>query len=458
VEQQIQGKVAGANIQANSGAPGGGMQVELRGVTSINAVAKPLYVIDGVIVSDIAIPSNANAVTAASGGSNPSLTQDNQVNRIVDLNPNDIESIEILQGPSAAAIYGSQASSGVILITTKRGRAGRPQINVTQRFGFSDLANRLGFRPRDFSSAAEVDAEFGLDPGTAASYNYQPGVSYDLEDALSPRNALSYETSASISGGTETTRYFASGLWKDDEGVMENTGFDKQSLRLNLDQAIGDRLMLQVSTNLVHSVARRGVSNNDNAGVSPFMVYAFTPNVFDLDQCLESDPRSVCANVAGSYPDNPFERSNPLETIGMMESDEGVWRLIGSGRVEWDPVRSTKHNLKILGVGGVDRFHQKNELLFPPELQFEESRSTDGLRGTSLLSKQGDNLGRSGLHNDRSQHVPHHEQRNGAGTEQCERRNQRTGERAAAAHGELECLSARRGLDQRGPVAGKHCR
>ncbi len=386
IEQQIQGKVAGANIQSNSGAPGGGVQVELRGVTSINAVAQPLYVIDGLIVSDVAIPSNANAVTAAASGSNPELTQDNQVNRIVDINPNDIESIEILRGPSAAAIYGSQASSGVILITTKRGRSGRPQINVTQRFGFFDLANKLGFRPRDFSSANEVDTELGLAAGTAAAYNFQPGVSYDLEDALSPRNALSYESSVGISGGDENTRYFASALWKDDEGVMENTGFEKQSLRVNLDQALGDRIMVQMSTNLVHTSARRGVSNNDNAGVSPFMVYPFTPNVFNLDRCVESDSRPICANVAGTYPDNPFERSNPLETVALMDGDESVWRLIGSGRIEWDAVRSANHNFKILGVGGVDRFHQKNELLFPPELQFEESRSTDGLRGTSLLS------------------------------------------------------------------------
>lgn len=118
VEQQLVGKVAGADIQQNSGAPGGGVQVRLRGVTSVNASAQPLYVVDGTIMSDIAIPSNQNAVTAAAGGSNPALTQDAQVNRIADLNPNDIESIEILKGASASAIYGGRASNGVVIITT----------------------------------------------------------------------------------------------------------------------------------------------------------------------------------------------------------------------------------------------------------------------------------------------------------------------------------------------------
>src|SRR6267154_1062993 len=121
VEQALQGKVVGASIQANSGAPGGGMQMRLRGVTSINGSSEPLYVVDGVVVSNVAIPSNQNAVTRSTQGSNPSLTQDNQVNRIADLNPNDIENIEVLKGASASAIYGSRASNGVVIITTRRG-------------------------------------------------------------------------------------------------------------------------------------------------------------------------------------------------------------------------------------------------------------------------------------------------------------------------------------------------
>src|SRR5688500_1749911 len=136
IEHALQGKVAGAVISTNSGAPGGGVQVRMRGVTSINAQSEPLYVVDGVLLSNVAIPSNQNAVTNAAGGSNPSLDQDAQVNRIADLNPNDIESVEILKGASASAIYGSRASNGVVIITTKRGRTGRPELRLTQRFGF----------------------------------------------------------------------------------------------------------------------------------------------------------------------------------------------------------------------------------------------------------------------------------------------------------------------------------
>src|SRR4051812_20286209 len=164
VEQALQGKVVGASIQANSGAPGGGMQMRLRGVTSINGSSEPLYVVDGVVLSNVAIPSNQNAVTKATQGSNQSLTQDNQVNRIADINPNDIENIEVLKGASASAIYGSRASNGVVIITTRRGRAGERQVNATQRLGFSKVSKTLG--SRTFNSLPEAVGVWGPSAST----------------------------------------------------------------------------------------------------------------------------------------------------------------------------------------------------------------------------------------------------------------------------------------------------
>src|SRR5512144_2807404 len=134
IESALQGKIPGATIQANSGAPGGGLQVNLRGVSTIIGDLEPLYVVDGIAVSDVAIPNGANAVTQAQAGGNP-RNQDNAVNRIADINPDDIERIEVLKGGSAAAIYGSKATNGVIFITTKRGQVGKPQFNFTQRLG-----------------------------------------------------------------------------------------------------------------------------------------------------------------------------------------------------------------------------------------------------------------------------------------------------------------------------------
>ena len=135
-----QGKVTGAHISENSGAPGGGSIVRIRGVTTIIGQFTPLYVVDGVIVSDEQLATGTNFLTEAIRNRLAPTTdnQDNAANRIADLNPYDIEKVEVLKGAAASAIYGSKASNGVILITTKRGQAGRPQFGVTQRFGAVD--------------------------------------------------------------------------------------------------------------------------------------------------------------------------------------------------------------------------------------------------------------------------------------------------------------------------------
>ncbi len=179
-----------------------------------------IWVIDGIVVSNDAIPNGADAVTQAQAGGNP-RNQDNPTNRIADLNPEDIERIEVLKGGSAAAIYGSKATNGVIIVTTKKGQVGKPQFNLTQRFGTFSKANDLG--RRTFSTVDEAVSVFG--PQAAASF--QPGVTFDVEDQLYGRNALSYETSVSVSGGTDQTRYFVSGLIKDDEGIAINTDYQE---------------------------------------------------------------------------------------------------------------------------------------------------------------------------------------------------------------------------------------
>src|SRR5216117_1039648 len=140
IDYALQGKIPGALVTQNSGAPGGGVQVQLRGVSTINSAFQPIYVIDGIIVDNSSIANGLNAITAAAGG-NFGSSQDVRVNRTADINPNDIESIQILKGPSTSAIYGSRGTNGVIVITTKQGQAGRTTLDLTQRFGSAALSN-----------------------------------------------------------------------------------------------------------------------------------------------------------------------------------------------------------------------------------------------------------------------------------------------------------------------------
>jgi TonB-linked SusC/RagA family outer membrane protein len=370
LESALQGKIPGALIQSNSGAPGGGIQVNLRGVSTINAGTDPLFVVDGVVISNDAIPNGADAVTQAQAGGNP-RNQDNPTNRIADLNPEDIERIEVLKGGSAAAIYGSKATNGVVIITTKRGQAGKPQFNLTQRFGMFSRANDLG--RREFGSLAEA-LDVYTDTALVTSL-FQPGRTFDIEDQIYGRQALSYETSASVSGGTEQTRYYVSGLIKNDEGIAINTGYEKQSLRANIDQWLADWITLSVNTNVIHSRSDRGLSNNDNAGTSPYLVFPFTPNFIDL---------SPTGDEITDFPANPFERSNPIQTFSFLKNDEDTWRALGTLTARVNLLTNARHNLNVITIGGVDYFNQENDFVSPPELEYEPN---DGQPGTVVLGK-----------------------------------------------------------------------
>ena len=359
IENALQGKIAGAIITSNSGAPGGGVQVQLRGTTSIGSSSSPLYVVDGVIVSNDAISSGLTTITQASrviGTSN----QDQQVNRIADINPNDIEDITVLKGASAGAFYGSAASNGVIIITTKRGRQGTPAFNITQRLGQFSLSNKLDLRC--FKSAEEAAAA-GLD-ATA----WQPKCN-DFQDQFYGQKDLSYETDMSVSGGSGGTTYFAAGLVKRDAGIELGTGYNKQSLRVNVGQLVGSKLNIKANTEIIHSLTVRGVSGNDNANVNPYTVFSYTPTFYDL------------APVDGVYPRNPYlsNEDNPFQDRDNLHTPENVYRFIGGATANYNLFSTVRQTLDFVANGGIDHFNQLDKLVSPRFLYFEP---TDGLPGT----------------------------------------------------------------------------
>lgn len=141
MDSALAGKFTGAEIKNSSGAPGGGISMRLRGVTSIFGDQQPLFIVDGVYVDNSSIGLGNNIVSEASGGGNTSSTQDDASNRIADIDPEDIESVEILKGASAAAIYGSRAAGGVVIIKTKTGKIGKPQISFHKQLVLEALPN-----------------------------------------------------------------------------------------------------------------------------------------------------------------------------------------------------------------------------------------------------------------------------------------------------------------------------
>jgi TonB-linked SusC/RagA family outer membrane protein len=369
IENALAGRIAGAQVIANSGAPGGGNQIRLRGVTSVFGSADPLYVVDGVIASNDAVQPGTNAISAANRNTSNSTNQDNGVNRIADLNPADIESVEILKGASASAIYGSKASNGVVIIKTKSGTGGgRPVVNVVQRFGTVDLSGKFGARRFTLAEAEAHGATKGLSQAVVDQNYAQCNGFCDFEEELFGEHPLNFETSISVRGGSGNTSYFVSGINKYDGGIEKNTDYRKQGVRLNLTQLIGSRLSLQVNNNLIRTITRRGISNNDNANITPYFVMAGTPSYFYQKP-----------DASGNYPTNPFTTTNPFQNRDFIDTPEEVYRLLSAVNATYSAITTERQTLQLRIDGGIDRFNQQDNIVSPRFLFFE---GNDGLPGT----------------------------------------------------------------------------
>lgn len=365
VDQALQGKVPGAIISTNSGAPGGGTQIQLRGVSTLNAGFQPLYVIDGVVVDNSSIANGLAAVTQSSRG-NFSSSQDQLVNRSADINPNDIESIQILKGPSAGAIYGSKGTNGVIVITTKQGQVGgKSSLDLAQRFGSTSLSRKLGLRC--FSSAAEVHAAGYDSTGFGAATN----KCNDYEQQLYGEHPFNYQTVASLRGGSAAgTTYFLSGLVQHDGGLVRNDFYNKQSLRANVGQQFSSRLHLQANVQGIHSLTQRGISGNDNTGINPYTTFSYTPSFIDLQRRAD-----------GTFPKNPItdvSNSNPLQNAELIKTPEDVYRIIGSGSAVYNLLAQERQTLDFTLTGGIDSYSDHSKIVSPATAYVEQVNANPG--------------------------------------------------------------------------------
>ncbi|MCC7052451.1 MAG: SusC/RagA family TonB-linked outer membrane protein [Gemmatimonadaceae bacterium] len=385
IDQALQGKVVGANINLNSGIPGGGAQIQIRGNTSMFGSGQPLFVIDGVLMSNDAISTGRNAITQASGGlAVVTSSQDAPSNRLADLNPNDVESIEVLKGAAASALYGSRATNGVVLITTKKGRSGAPRFNITQRFGGSSLLRQTGTRQftdtaTAFAVAANLNPASVADVRAATIANGGVVPFYDYQKDLYGRQALAYETVVSIDGGNDNTRYRAAITNSNNPGIAVNTGARRQAVRMNLDQNITSRITANVGVGVSRFASDRGLDGNDNTNTSPLYALAYTPALVDLR--MRAD---------GTFPENPFPGgggsggSNPFQTFQHLKNSENTYRMQSNARVDYQVLATDLQQLRFSAVGGIDRFDTDGQILSPGFLQYEPR---DNLLGTAVQSQ-----------------------------------------------------------------------
>lgn len=234
LDQALQGKVAGVVVQQVSGQPGGGVSIQIRGVSSISGANAPLYVIDGVIIPPPTDPGD---------GSNP----------LAGINPSEVESVDVLKDASATAIYGSQATNGVIIITTKRGKAGAPRISYDLYGGFQELPKQLPVvNLRQFAQFINARAAvWGFDSRPEFANPQYLGTGTNWQDALFRRAPMSNQT-ATISGGDARTQYLLSASYFDQEGISLGSNFKRYSVRLNLDNKTTSWLKVGTSLQLAH--------------------------------------------------------------------------------------------------------------------------------------------------------------------------------------------------------------
>lgn len=260
IEQAIQGRAAGVYITQNSGQPGGGISVNIRGISSINGNTEPLYVVDGVQIEGQRVGFGATS----------------SANPLAGINPNDIEDIQILQGPSATAIYGSRATNGVILITTKRGRAGQVALNYVFQYNVQTPPKRLNvMNLREY--AQMVNDFHAYAGGTVQEELLDPnilGKGTDWQKELF-NNAPMAKHQLSMSGGTAGTTYYLSGEYMDQKGVADGSGFKRYGFRLNLDNQ--PREWATIGANLSFNQTKENLTTSQENVISDALT--LTPQV-----------------------------------------------------------------------------------------------------------------------------------------------------------------------------------
>jgi len=233
-DQALQGKVAGVVVQQVSGQPGGGVSIQIRGVSSISGSNSPLFVIDGIIIPPVSDPGN---------GGNP-------LNAI---NPAEIETIDVLKDASATAIYGSQATNGVVVITTKRGKVGPPQVSYDFYAGYQELPKELPVvNLQQLATFLNARAQvWGFDARPEFANPQYLGAGTDWQKELFRKAPMTSHT-LTVSGGDPRTQYLLSASYFDQEGIALGSDFTRYSVRMNLDNKTTDWLKVGTSLQLAH--------------------------------------------------------------------------------------------------------------------------------------------------------------------------------------------------------------
>lgn len=365
LDQALQGRAAGVQVTQVSGRPGGETSIRIRGSSSINAGNEPLYVVDGMLITSDNGQTNAGG-TAGSG-----------LNGLSSISPSDIERIEILKDASATAMYGSRGANGVVLITTKRGKAGKSSINFDTYFGTQQVTKKLEML--DGVEFANYMNEFSLESGLPLDARYivpeRFEKSTDWQEAIFRQASMqSYQLSAL--GGTESTQYSISGGYYKQDGIILNSDFERFNLRTNLDQKISNRFKTGASIGISYVNSRGVLTGAQSPGTGVLLPGAtiaallFPPTLPVLD-----------STVAGGYTfedDRGRNIGNPVADALETDNISHNFRVIANTYGEL----KLSESLKLKASAGIDGFATKDNRFVPNFLKRTEPNNGDAVVAT----------------------------------------------------------------------------
>lgn len=344
-DQALKGAAPGVQVTQTSGQPGGGVSIRIRGGASIQGGNEPLYVIDG-------FPVYNNAVTAGTITGTP-------VNPLSGINPSDIESIDILKDASATAIYGSRGANGVVIITTKKGKADRSVLSYEGSYGVQSLRKKVDVLNGSEFALLRNDALFDVNP-SRGKFQYltqaqidSVGEGTDWQSAAF-RNAPQQNHQLTLSGGSAKTRYYLSGNYFKQDGIIRHTDFTRLSIRANVDAQPYDRLKTSASI-----TASRSDANLAPSGI--------------VQSLLLMPPTATIYDPNGGYTlRNPFENifANPYATITETLNKSTTNRFFGTAFAEYKIVEGLQ--VKVLFGADVNNTHEKSYI---PSTIYEGAQS-----------------------------------------------------------------------------------
>ena len=337
LDQALQGRAAGVQITQNSGAPGGSTSIRIRGGNSIQGDNEPLYVIDGIPFKN----------DGASSGSS--------FNVLSTLNPSDIESISVLKDASSTAIYGSRGANGVVIITTKRGKAGKSTITFDTYYGIQNVRRKYPvLNGREY---AQFVNDANTNEGRPAVYTPAQvdafGEGTDWQDEIFRQAPIS-NYQLSISGGDEKTQYAIAGGYFKQNGVIVNSDFDRYSFRVNLDRKLTNKIKIGNSLTVNRTVTNQARSDGDlgSAGLVTMAALQF-PSILPV------------RNADGTYlltnPALAFTADNPVALARDNKNRNTAYRIFGSIFGDYQIIDGLSLRISL----GIDGILQKQDSYLP---------------------------------------------------------------------------------------------